>query len=55
MTTLTFDEDIKVSDTSYKTIADFLWEIDYQLIYDEYLERKLLEAKNWKASDFVNL
>jgi len=55
MTTITFEENIKLKSKDYKTVADFLGDIDYNLIYEEYLERKLLESK-WSSEDsFVNL
>ena len=55
MTTVTFEKKLNLSRTNYKTVADFLWDIDNNLIYEEYLERKLLEVKNAWKNDFVNL
>jgi hypothetical protein len=55
MVTVTFTDDIKISQKDNVSIADFLWQIDDSLIYEEYLERKLQEAKKAPKSDFVNL
>jgi hypothetical protein len=46
MTTIKFKQDIELFTDKYDTIADFLGAIDYSLIYEEYLERKLLESKS---------
>ncbi len=55
MTTVTFKKNLNLNKTSYDSVEDFLWAIDYSLIYEEYLERKLLEAKNSWEDEFINL
>lgn len=55
MVTVTFADDIKISDKENVSIADFLWQIDDQMIYEEYLERRLQEVKRAPKSDFINL
>jgi hypothetical protein len=55
MVTVTFTDDIKISQKDNVSIADFLWQIDDSFIYEEYLERKLQEVKKAPQSDFVNL
>lgn len=54
MTTITFDEDINLK-SNYSKVSDFLWDLDYSLIYEEYLERKLQKTKNSSKDDFVNI
>ncbi len=53
MTTITFKEDIKLWKKNFISISEFLWEIDSDLLYEEYLERKLQESK--ANNNFVNL
>ncbi len=51
MTTITFEEDIKIEQKKFKNIQDFM----LQIAYEEQLEEKLQLAKNSKDSDFINI
>ena len=55
MTTITIKDGYKSQKKDFSSISDFLWVIDFKLIYEEYLERKLQNVKNAPKSDFVNL
>jgi len=55
MTIVTFKEEIKWVASNYEKAIDFLSVFDTNTIYEEYLERKLQEAKKAPESDFVNL
>jgi len=50
MTTITFQEDLKIKKTSFMNVQDFLdtfyGSVDF--VYEEYLEKRLLEAKKAK-------
>lgn len=55
MKTVVFNKNAEWLKDKYETIEDFLWTLDSELIYEEYLERKLLTVKQAPKSDFVNL
>ena len=55
MTTITFKENIVWAKKTYEKAIDFLSYFDTNTLYEEYLERKLQEAKNAPDTDFVNL
>ncbi|MDQ7009861.1 MAG: hypothetical protein Q9M94_06210 [Candidatus Gracilibacteria bacterium] len=55
MTTITFEENIKVVNSTYEKAIDFLSFFDTDTLYEEYLERKMQEVKNASSSDFINL
>lgn len=55
MTTITIEEDLNIKDKSFATLADFLWSIDPELVYEEYLESKMQFVKKSSKSDFVNI
>lgn len=51
MTTITFEEDIKLKQNKFKNIQDFM----EQFIYEENLEEKMQISKNTSKSDFINI
>ena len=51
MTTITFEEDIKLKQKKFKNIEEFMSKI----AYEEQLEDKIQITKNSPKSDFINI
>ena len=52
MITITFQEPLNLETNSFKSVSDFLWKIDFNILKEKYEERKIKQNAT-KKSKFI--